>query len=199
MNKKEKTVKHKTLHDAKWLRLISVCDMATNDSKWTYVTRVPEGHPKNSFCADAAVIVPIHIDKWGNKTLVINKEYRYPIQDFEWGFPAGLIDKGEEPLDAAIRELKEETGYNVITTYRVSPPVISSAGLSDESTSMVYVLCNGEDGNQQLEETEEIETKRYTIEELRELMKDSNVVWSCKAWPIIDIIVRTGSFDCIEG
>ena len=130
--------------------------------------------------------------------LVINKEFRHPIQDYEWSFPAGLIDKGESPIDAAARELKEETGYDVVSIYRVSPPVISSAGLSDESTSMVYVLCTGRDGEQKTEETEEIETKRYTIEELKDLMKDSSLVWSCKAWPIIDIIIRTGSFDCIE-
>lgn len=194
---KKKIVKHNTLHDAKWIRLVSVDD-ETGKSNWIYVTRVPQGKTKNPLIADAAVIVPLHIDKFGRKTLVINKEYRYPIHGYEWGFPAGLIDEGEGPVDAAIRELREETGYKVITTYRASPPVISSAGLSDESTSMVYVLCTGDDGKQQLEDTEEIETKRYTIEELKELMEDRSLMWSCKAWPIIDMIVRTGSFDCIE-
>lgn len=194
----KKTVSHNTLHDAKWMRLVSVDDVDTGKSSWVYVTRTKQGEPQRVNMADASVIVPIHIDEYGNKSLVINKEFRYPIHDYEWGFPAGLIDDGETATQAAIRELKEETGYDVVTTYRESPPVLSSAGLSDESTAMVYVLCTGPDGQQQLEETEEIEVRRYGIEGLKELMKDKDKRWSCKAWPIIDMIVRTGSFECLE-
>lgn len=38
-------------------------------------------------------------------------EYRYPIKSDQYEFPSGMIDEGEKPQDAAIRELKEETGY----------------------------------------------------------------------------------------
>jgi len=191
-------VQHKTLHDAKWMRLVEVTD-TDGKSRWIYVTRNKEGVPRNNLIADAVVIVPIHIDKHGVKRLIIIKEYRYPIDDYEWGFAAGLIDENEGAVEAATRELKEETGYDVVSVYRASPPVLSSAGLSDESTSMVYVLCTGEDGKQELEENEVIKTFKFTPEDLsRQLKNGEGRLWSAKAWPLIDIISRTGSFDCIE-
>ena len=39
-------------------------------------------------------------------------QYRPPVEAFCVEFPAGLIDEGESPEQAAVRELKEETGYS---------------------------------------------------------------------------------------
>eukprot|EP01006_Ploeotia_vitrea_P042910 TRINITY_DN66668_c8_g1_i1.p1 TRINITY_DN66668_c8_g1~~TRINITY_DN66668_c8_g1_i1.p1 ORF type:complete len:192 (+),score=23.06 TRINITY_DN66668_c8_g1_i1:84-659(+) len=43
--------------------------------------------------------------------LVAIRQFRHPHQEMVIGFPAGLIDPGEEPIDAAKREMKEESGY----------------------------------------------------------------------------------------
>jgi ADP-ribose pyrophosphatase len=43
--------------------------------------------------------------------IVLQKQYRPPVDKLVIEFPAGLIDAGETPEQAAIRELKEETGY----------------------------------------------------------------------------------------
>lgn len=41
---------------------------------------------------------------------VLEREYRVGPQEYVYGLPAGLMDEGEEPLEAALRELREETG-----------------------------------------------------------------------------------------
>ena len=45
-----------------------------------------------------------------NKVVLV-KQFRKPIEKVLWEIPAGKLEKGENPKDCAIRELKEETGY----------------------------------------------------------------------------------------
>ncbi|KRK99787.1 NUDIX family hydrolase [Lactobacillus equicursoris DSM 19284 = JCM 14600 = CIP 110162] len=52
-------------------------------------------------------IIPF-VDK---KHVLLLKEYRHPVGSWQYEFPSGGIDEGEEPLQAAKRELLEETGY----------------------------------------------------------------------------------------
>jgi ADP-ribose pyrophosphatase len=45
--------------------------------------------------------------------ILLNKEYRYVINDYSWEIPGGGIDEEETPEQAAVRELYEETGISV--------------------------------------------------------------------------------------
>lgn len=67
--------------------------------------------------------------------LIFIKQYRPPAQSYCLEFPAGLIDKGETVETAAIRELKEETGYTGEITSE-SPIAFSSAGMSSEKVTL---------------------------------------------------------------
>src|SRR5580658_9098765 len=53
--------------------------------------------------------VMMAVDK-KNRILLV-KQYRLPAKQYLWELPAGRLDPGETPLQAARRELVEETGY----------------------------------------------------------------------------------------
>ena len=68
---------------------------------------------------DGVGIVTI-LSKSTGPELVLQKQFRPPINQVVIEVPAGLIDAGETPQECAVRELKEETGY-VGTAQEVSP------------------------------------------------------------------------------
>ena len=97
-----------------------------------------------------------------SKKLIVIKQYRPPIDAYEIGFPAGLIDEGERPEECAIRELKEETGYTG-TLRHVTTPTASSAGLTNEAVYIVMLDIDEDDEKNkdvvpELEDGEDIQT-----------------------------------------
>lgn len=128
----------------------------TTDDGWEFVSRKVNPYLNGNKKDDAVVIVPIR--KFGDKTyLVITKEWRNPIGEYVYGFPSGLIDEGEDAGQAAIRELKEETGLDVNDILHVTPSLWSSEGLTDEKVVVVYVLVTGNISYNNQSTNEEIE------------------------------------------
>ncbi|XP_055367387.1 ADP-sugar pyrophosphatase isoform X3 [Betta splendens] len=72
------------------------------------------------------------------------KQFRPPLGCYTLEFPAGLIDKGETAEVAALRELKEETGYKG-EVVGVTPVTCLDPGLSNCTTQTVLVNINGDD------------------------------------------------------
>lgn len=64
--------------------------------------------------------------------VLLQKQFRPPLDKICIEFPAGLVDKGETPEQAAVRELAEETGYagEVMEDRRGARPIMSSGKLN---------------------------------------------------------------------
>lgn len=167
----------KKLTNMKWLNLFDLNYIHNGkQGSWQFVSR--KSNPKFSQVeSDAVVIVPIL-----DNLLVVTKEFRFPIGDYELGFPAGLIDSGETVEEAACRELFEETGLKVTRFVKSSCPIISSAGLSDESVNMVFVECEGTPTNAGCENTEDIEIQLLDYDEVTNLVNTKDKKIGAKAW-----------------
>lgn len=176
----------KKLTDEKWLNLFDVRYVAKNgnEKSWKIASRKqePKCVTRRYDQPDAVIIVPFHKAK---DQLVITREYRVPLNDYEYGFPAGLVDAGESVEQAAQRELMEETGFSVSRIIKISPPIYSSAGMTDESVAMVYVECDGKPSNSANTESELIEILLISPAEASRLCSDRTLKFDAKAWLVI--------------
>lgn len=114
------------------------------------------------------VVMVIH-DETGEKIL-LNREFRLSVGDWVMNFPAGLIDEGESPEEAAIRELKEETGLDLIKITDVLPASFSAIGFSDEKNTCVVGVASGS-FSESNSVFEEISARFYSRQEVSELLK----------------------------
>ena len=128
------------------------------------------------------------------RKLVVTKEFRVPIWDYEYGFPAGLIDDGEDVEQTVSRELKEETGLELVRIKHISSPVYSSAGLTDESCHMVLVEARGEVSNEGLEDSEDIEVLLLDVLGIEALLASDKKI-AAKAWGLLHHYVISGKID----
>lgn len=98
----------------------------SNGEERTYERMQPSGR-------HAVMMVPITAD--GDILLV--REYAAGTENYELGFPKGLIDPGESPEEAAVRELKEEIGFGARSLTRLKEVVLAPSYFSGTMTLFV--------------------------------------------------------------
>lgn len=90
--------------------------------------------------------------------LVLIKQFRYPVGQVIWEIPAGKLEKGENPLSCAQRELAEETGHGADQWKHLST-FFTTPGFSDE---IMYVyLATGLHTDKQIADDDEFIELHY--------------------------------------
>jgi len=160
-------------------------DKNGNPKSWDMVSRVND--------TKAVMIVAYkEATMTEGRKLIITKEFRVPLDDYEWGMPAGLIDEGESIEETVKRELKEETGLDVSEILSVSPFTYNSAGMTDEAIAMAFVEVTGEPTQIGNESSEDIQTFLMSPGEVAKLLSNKENKFGAKGWIVMDRFARTG-------
>jgi len=100
-------------------------------------------------------------------------QYRYPLEQYSWEIPEGGCPEGEEPLQAAKRELKEETGFEA-ENWRMLGHAHLSNSVADEYA--VWFLATGlTPGETRPEGGEILEVRRVPLGEALEMAMDGRI------------------------
>lgn len=117
----------------------------------------------------ASAVVAIDEDN----RIIMEKQFRYALNDYLLEIPAGKLDKGEDPLVCAKRELEEETG--IIASEWISLGTIAtSPGFCNEVIHL-FVAKGLSKGEIHWDEDEYVEVERYTFDELLQRIQEEKI------------------------
>lgn len=117
----------------------------------------------------AVVILPLFNDG----TVLMERQFRYPLNQVFLEFPAGKIDPDEDPLVCAQRELSEETGYTA-TDWRYLCTIHNAIAYSDEHLD-IYLARGLIAGEAKLDEEEFLETFVAPVSDLMNWVKSGKI------------------------
>ncbi|WP_257670693.1 NUDIX domain-containing protein [Parapedobacter tibetensis] len=150
----------------------------------------PGGHPGIygvvSFKNKAIGIVPI--DEEGNTYLV--GQYRYPLKEYSWEIPEGGGPLGEDPLDTARRELKEETGLRAERWEKIGR-IHTSNSVTDEE-GFIYLARGLSQHELEPEETEALQVRKLPLGEAVEMVMRSEITDSISMCGILMVARMMG-------
>ena len=132
----------------------------------------------------AVAVLPI--DDKGHTHLV--GQSRYTLDQHSWELPMGGAPLGEDPLGAARRELKEETGLSA-SHWRELMRLHTSNSITNE-IGIVYVATGLVQGDAALEETEDIEVRRLPLEEAVEMARRGEITDAISAAALFRIALE---------
>jgi ADP-ribose pyrophosphatase len=122
-------------------------------------------HPKS--------VVLIPVPEPGHVVLI--RQYRYAVNAFLWELPAGSVDEGETPEQAARRECHEEIGKVPATIVRMAA-MLPTPGYCDEE--MVFFRVSSLDEPTEaaaLDEDEDIEVRTFELREARDMIRRGEI------------------------
>lgn len=145
-------------------KLFTIVEEVAHDPNGFEIHRSIVRHPGSA--------VMMAIDE--QERILLVKQFRLPAEADLWELPAGRLDPGESPLEAAKRELREETGYHAETwTQLVS--YWPSPGYVAERMNL-FLAENLTAGEQQPMDDERIETRWFAKEEVGDWIHSGKII-----------------------
>lgn len=147
------------------------------ETPWIKVTEydvlTPAGTPSIygvvSFKNLAIGVLPL--DKDNNTWLV--GQWRFPLEQYSWEIPEGGCPMGEEPIEAARRELKEETGL-IAAEYTKLGVMHTSNSVSDEIAHL-FVARGLTQAESEPEDTEDLQVRKLHFNEAFEMVMNGQI------------------------
>jgi ADP-ribose pyrophosphatase len=122
----------------------------------------------------ASAIVPFLTDATGaDPQLLLIKQYRYAAGGFIYEIPAGMLNPGEDPLDCARRELKEETGCTAQKIEHLFT-LLTTPGFTDERIN-IYMATGLERGDTAHESDEFLTIETMTLSSALRLIQKGEI------------------------
>lgn len=162
------------------------------DNPWIQVAhhevQTPHGNPGIygvvHFKNRAIGMVPL--DKQGNTWLV--GQYRFPLNEYSWEIPEGGCPEGEEPLDAARRELREETGLSADTWTHLGTFALSNS-VSDE-VGTLFLATGISEGKAEPEETEQLSVRKLPFTQALDMVLNGEIQDAISIMAILQVARR---------
>ena len=141
-------------YDGKFLTLTYDVATVTKDGVEREAWREVVRHP------GATAVVALRDDG----KILMERQYRYAVQEALLEVPAGKLDPGESPLACAQRELEEETGFKA-NSWTFLGTIATSPGFCDEVIH-IYLAEGLAEGTVSWDEDEYVELEYFTFDEL---------------------------------
>jgi ADP-ribose pyrophosphatase len=126
---------------------------------------------KRSVVRHAGSAVMMAVDP--KKRILLVRQYRLPADKYLWELPAGKLDPGEKPLQAARRELIEETGYRARTWRKLASFFVSPGYVSERMT--IYLATDLTEGVAAPMDDERIQTRWFTAAEVDRMIRTGTI------------------------
>ncbi len=157
---KEKTLSEKKGFDGKFIQVSTFdVELSTGEKGIREVVHHPGG-----------VVVVAQKDK---NTILMVKQYRYPIKQVSLELPAGRLEKNDNPDTRIKKELEEETGYTA-KKWKSLGYIYTTPGICDEKLYLYYAT-DLEFKEQTPDDGEIIEHFEYKIDEVFEMIKSGEI------------------------